>query len=89
MRAKRNIILLVCFIVPVSVALGDGASQDIKTAGGAAKTAVAKTGTATGKGTWKGLKATGRGLKWTGKKAALGTGAGIEKGGTALKSVGK
>ena len=39
--------------------------------------------------TVKGVKATGRGLKWTGRKLALGTGAGIEKSGSALKSVGK
>jgi hypothetical protein len=89
MRAKRNILLAICFMVPASVAFGDGAGQDIKTAGGGAKTAVVKTGAATGKVTYKGLKATGRGLKWTGKKMALGTGAGIEKSGTALKSVGK
>lgn len=89
MRLKRNILLAICFMVPVSMAFGDGAGQDIKTAGGAAKTAVAKTGTATGKVTYRGLKATGRGLKWTGKKMALGTGAGIEKSGSALKSVGK
>jgi hypothetical protein len=89
MRVKRNIFLSICFIVPASIAFADGAGQDIKTAGGAAKTAVAKTSTATGKVTYKGLKATGRGLKWTGKKMALGTGAGIEKSGSALKSVGK
>lgn len=90
MRAKRNIFLSICFLVPVSAAFGhDGAGQDIKTAGGAAKTAVVKTGSATGKVTLRGLKATGRGIKWTGKKAALGTGAGIEKSGSALKSVGK
>lgn len=89
MRAIRNISCLICFIVPVSAAFaGDGAGQDMKTAGGAAKTAVVKTGAATGKVSWKGLKATGKGLKWTGKKMALGTGAGMEKGGSALKSVG-
>jgi hypothetical protein len=74
----------------VAVAFGqDGAGQDIKAAGGSAKTAVVKTGAATGKVTLKGLKATGRGLKWGGKKMALGTGAGVEKSGAALKSVGK
>ena len=40
-------------------------------------------------GALKGLKATGRGLKWGARKLALGTGAGVEKGGAALKSVGK
>ena len=90
MRVKRNIFLAICFIVPVSAAFGQaGAGKDIKTACGAAKTAVAKTGEATGKVSYRGLKATGRGLKWTGKKMALGTGAGIEKSGSALKSVGK
>ena len=90
MRATRNIFLSICLIVPVPAVYGQsGAGQDIKTAGGAAKTAVVRTSTATGKVTYKGLKATGRGLKWTGKKMALGTGAGIEKSGSALKSVGK
>lgn len=90
MRAAKNIFLSICFIVPVTAAFGQsGAGQDIKAAGGSAKTAVVKTGAATGKVTVKGVKATGRGLKWTGKKLALGTGAGIEKSGSALKSVGK
>jgi hypothetical protein len=89
MRVVRNIFFSICFIVPVSAALGDGAGQDIKAAGGSAKTAVVKTGAATGKVTFKGVKATGRGLKWTGRKLALGTGSGIEKSGAALKSVGK
>ena len=90
MRATRNIFLSICFIVPVSVAFGqDGAGQDIKAAGGSAKTAVVKTGAATGKVSLKGVKATGRGLKWGAKKMALGTGAGFEKSGAALKSVGK
>ena len=89
MRA-RNIFLLICFIVPVSAAWGeDGAGQDIKAAGGSAKTAVVKTGAATGKVTVTGAKAMGRGLKWGAQKLALGTGAGVEKGGAALKSVGK
>ena len=90
MRATRNIILSICFMVPLAAAFGqETAGQDIKTAGGAAKTAVVKTGSASGKATVRGLKATGRGIKWTGKKMALGTGKGIEKSGAALKSVGK
>ena len=90
MRATRNISLSVCFIVSVVAAFGqDGAGQDIKAAGGSAKTAVVKTGAATGKVSLKGVKATGRGLKWGAKKMALGTGAGFEKSGAALKSVGK
>ena len=90
MRATRNIFLSICFIAPVPAAFGqDGAGQDIKAAGGSAKTAVVKTGAATGKVTFKGVKATGRGLKWGARKIALGTGAGVEKSGAALKSVGK
>jgi hypothetical protein len=90
MRVARNIFLLICFIVPVTAAFGqDGAGQDIKEAGESAKTTVVKTSAAAGKVTIKGLKATGRGLKWGGRKIALGTGSGIEKGGSALKSVGK
>lgn len=90
MRAARNIFLLICFIVPVEAAFGqDGAAQDIKAAGGSAKTAIVKTGTATGKVTLKGVKATGRGIKWGARKIALGTGSGIETSGAALKSVGK
>jgi len=89
MRAK-NIFLSICFIVPVAAAFGqDGAGQDIKAAGGSAKTAVVKTGSAAGKVTLKGVKASGRGLKWSAQKLALGTGAGVEKSGAALKSVGK
>jgi hypothetical protein len=89
MRSARNILLAICFIVPLATASQDGAGQDIKDAGGSAKTAVVKTGSATGKVTVKGLKATGRGLKWGARKMALGTGSGVEKGGAALKSVGK
>ena len=90
MRSARNILLSICFIVPVGAAFGrDGAGQDIKTAGGAAKTAVAKTGAAAGKVTVKGARATGRGIKWGARKTALGTGSGIEKSGSALKSIGK
>lgn len=90
MRAAKDIFLSICFIVPVSAAFGqDGAGQDIKAAGGSAKTAVVKTGTATGKVTLKGVKATGRGIKWGARKIALGTGSGVEKSGAALKSVGK
>ena len=89
MRAARNIFLSICFIVPLAAKGQDGAGQDIKEAGGSAKTAVVKTGAATGKVTVKGLKATGRGLKWGAQKLALGTGSGFEKGGAALKSVGK
>ena len=90
MRAARNIFLSICFIVPVAAAFGqDGAGQDIKAAGGSAKTAVVKTGTAAGKVTVRGAKATGRGIKWGARKIALGTGSGIEKSGAALKSVGK
>jgi hypothetical protein len=86
----RNIFLSICFIVSASAAFGrDSAGQDIKTAGGSAKTAVVKTGAAAGKTTVKGVKATGRGIKWGAQKMALGTGAGVEKGGAALKSVGK
>jgi hypothetical protein len=88
MRTK-SIFLLICFIVPLAAANQDGAAQDIKDAGGSAKTAVAKTGAATGKVTVRGLKATGQGLKWGARKVALGTGSGVEKGGAALKSVGK
>ena len=89
MRAK-NILLLICFIVPVPAAFGgDGAGKDIKTAGSSAKTAVVKTGAATGKVTFRGVKATGRGIKWGAQKLALGTGTGIQKSGEALKSVGK
>ncbi len=89
MRATRNIFLSICFIVPLAAANQDGAGQDIKDAGGSAKTALAKTGAAAGKASVKGVKATGRGLKWGAQKLALGTGAGVEKGGAALKSVGK
>jgi hypothetical protein len=93
MRATRNIFLSVCFMATCLIAplaaKQDGASQDIKDAGDSAKTAVTKTGAATGKVTVRGMKATGRGLKWGAQKLALGTGAGFEKGGAALKSVGK
>ena len=90
MRVARNIFLSICFIVPAAAAFGqDGAGQDIKAAGGSAKTAVAKTGAAAGKVTLKGVKASGRGLKWGAQKLALGTGSGVEKSGAALKSVGK
>lgn len=89
MRATRNILLSICFVLPLAAKSQDGAGQDIKDAGDSAKTAVTKTGAATGKVTVRGLKATGRGLKWSGQKLALGTGAGVEKGGAALKSVGK
>ena len=89
MRAVRNIFFSICFIVPVSAALGDGAGQDLKTAGGSAKTAIVKTGAAAGKTTVTGVKAMGRGIKWGGKKIALGTGSGIEKSGAALKSAGR
>jgi hypothetical protein len=89
MRAARNIFLSICFIVPIGAASQDGAGQDIKAAGESAKTAAAKTGSATGKVSVKGLKATGRGLKWGARKLALGTGTGVEKGGAALKSVGR
>jgi len=90
MRVNKNICLSICFIVPFAAALArDGAGQDIKAAGGSAKTAVVKTGAATGKVTLKGAKATGRGIKWGARKIALGTGSGIEKSGAALKSAGK
>jgi hypothetical protein len=90
MRATKNIFLSMCFIFPGVAAFGqDGAGQDIKTAGGSAKTAVVKTGAAAGKVTFKGVKAAGRGIKWGAQKMALGTGAGVEKSGAALKSVGK
>ena len=89
MRATKNIFLLICFVVPLAAAGQDGAGQDIRAAGGSAKTAVAKTGAATGKVTVRGLKATGRGMKWGARKVALGTGSGVEKGGAALKSVGQ
>lgn len=89
MRATRNILRSICFIVPLAAFGHDGAGQDIKDAGGSAKTAAAKTGAAAGKVSVKGLKAAGQGLKWGGRKLALGTGAGVEKGGAALKSVGK
>ena len=89
MRSAKNIFLSICFIVPVTAFGQGGATQDIKAAGGSAKTAVVKTGSATGKATVNGVKATGRGLKWGARKLALGTGAGIEKSGAALKSVGK
>jgi predicted small secreted protein len=89
MRAK-NILLAICFMVPLSAAPGqDGAGQDIKQAGGSAKTAVVKTGTATGKAAVAGVKGVGHGIKWGAKKIASGTGTGIEKSGAALKSVGK
>lgn len=90
MRVVKNVFVSICFIVPVSAVFGqDGAGQDIKAAGGSAKTAVVKTGTATGKVTLKGVKATGRGIRWGARKIALGTGSGVEKSGAALKSVGK
>ena len=90
MRVRTNILLTVCFTVSATVAFGrDGAGQDMKAAGGAAKVAVVKTGAATGKVTVKGAKATGRGVRWGAKKIALGTGAGMEKSGAALKSVGR
>jgi len=90
MRALRNIFLSICFIVPVASASNqEGAGQDIKAAGDSAKTAAVKTGAAAGKVTVKGAKATGRGIKWGAQKLALGTGSGVEKGGAALKSVGK
>ena len=89
MRAS-NIFLSICFILPAVAAFAqDGAGQDIKDAGGSAKTAVVKTGAAAGKVTVRGVKATGRGLKWGARKAALGTGSGVEKSGAALKSVGR
>jgi hypothetical protein len=88
MRA-RNIFLSICFIVPVAAFGHDGAGQDITDAGESAKTAVVKTGAASGKVTAKGVKATGRGLKWGAQKIALATGSGFEKSGAALKSVGK
>jgi len=76
--------------MPIVAVFGqDGAGQDIKVAGGSAKTAVVKTGAATGKVTVRGVKATGRGLKWSARKIALGTGSGIEKSGAALKSAGR
>jgi len=89
MSAARNILLSICFMVPVAAFGHDGAGKDIKTAGESAKTAVVKTGTAAGKATVKGAKATGRGMKWGAQKIALGTGSGVEKSGAALKSVGK
>jgi hypothetical protein len=90
MRTARNILLWICFTVPGAATFGrDGAGQDIKAAGGSAKTAAVKTGAAAGKATVTGVKATGRGLKWGAQKLALGTGSGVEKGGAALKSVGK
>jgi len=89
MRVAKNIFLCICFIVPLAGANQDGAGQDIKEAGGSAVTAVTKTGSAAGKVTVRGLKASGRGLKWGAQKVALGTGSGVEKGGAALKSVGK
>jgi len=90
MQIARNIFLSICFITPVAAAFGqDGAGQDIKEAGGSAKTEVVRTGAATGKVTVRGVKATGRGMKWGARKIALGTGSGIEKSGAALKSVGK
>jgi hypothetical protein len=90
MRSAKNIFLSICFIVPVTAAFGqNGATQDIKEAGGSAKTAVVKTGAATGKVTVKGVKAAGRGFKWGARKIALGAGSGIEKSGAALKSAGK
>jgi hypothetical protein len=89
MCAVRNIFLSICFIVPVAAFGHDGAGQDIKDAGGSAKTAVAKTGAAAGKASVTGAKATGRGIRWGARKLALGTGAGVEKSGAALKSVGK
>jgi hypothetical protein len=88
MRAK-NIFLSICFALPAAASSQDTAGQDIKAAGDSAKTAAVKTGSATGKATVKGVKASGRGLKWGAKKLALGTGSGVEKGGAALKSVGK
>lgn len=88
MRAT-NIFLWICFIVPLAAVARDGAGQDIKDAGGSAKTAVVKTGAAAGKVSVKGLKTAGQGLKWSARKIALGTGSGVEKGGAALKSVGK
>lgn len=90
MRAS-NIFLSICFnVICFAAAFGqDGAGQDIKDAGESAKTAVVKTGAATGKVTVKGVKAAGRGLKWGARKAALGTGSGVEKSGAALKSVGR
>jgi hypothetical protein len=89
MRIARNIFVSICFIAPFSAFGHAGAGQDIKAAGGSAKTAVVKTGSAAGKATAVGAKATGRGLRWSARKMALGTGAGIEKSGAALKSVGK
>jgi len=89
-RATRNIFLSICFIVPVSAAFGrDGGGEDIEPAGWSAKTAVVKTGAATGKISVKGVKARGRGIKRGARKVALGTGSGIEKSGAAHKSVGK
>lgn len=90
MQAPTNIFVSICFIVTASTAFGQsGAGQDIRTAGGSAKTAVIKTGAATGKATVQGGKAMGRGIKWGAKKIAFGTGSGIERSGEALKSVGK
>src|SRR5262249_50870396 len=89
MRALKNIFLPICFMVSALAAFADTPGQDMKTAGDAARTAVVKTGAATGKVTAKGAKATGRGIRWGAKKMALGTGAGMVKSGTALKSVGR
>jgi hypothetical protein len=90
MPVVRNILLSICLISPAAFAFDkSGAEDDIKAAGGSAKVAVVKTGSATGKASLKGAKKTGKGLKWSLQKLALGAGFGVEKGGVALKSVGK
>ncbi len=88
MRVARNILLSLCIILPAALFAQDNGGKDIKDAGSAAKTAVVKTGEATGKATATGAKKTGKAIKKGAKATAKGTGTVIEKGGKELKDVG-
>jgi len=88
MRATRNILLSICIILPAAVYAQDNGGKDIKDAGSAAKTAVVKTGEATGKATATGAKKTAKAVKKGAKATAKGTGSAIEKGGKELKEAG-
>ncbi len=73
-------------MLPAAVYAQDSGGKDIKDAGNAAKTAVVKTGQATGKATATGAKKTGKAIKKGAKATAKGTGTKvIEKGGKELK----
>jgi hypothetical protein len=88
MRVTRNILLSICIILPAAVYAQESGGKEIKDAGNAAKTAVVKTGEATGKATATGAKKTAKAVKKGAKATAKGTGTVIEKGGKELKEVG-